>query len=239
MSAGSPGRKLAALVLLVAACDGEFHFDQTPPPLGAGAQADAPATGTGASTGNGSGGTDTDAGGALGTSGATNADGCAHCAEHGLVCEDDWHVCVECESDMDCSSPNPHCDPTLHRCTPCSLQNGCEPGSVCDAWSHSCLRSCATEVDPDHDCANSTHLCDTDRSVCVECETDDDCYGNCRGEHCAGGAHCAECASDKDCGQLRRFCDPLSFSCVECRDFRDCGPMFVCDPARHVCVGDE
>jgi hypothetical protein len=233
------GHRLATLCLLAVACDGQFSFDRGQlPPFGAGNAAGmAGSSGVGGTTGTGAADT---GGAATGVSGADAAAGCARCAEYGLVCEDTTGACVECNADADCTDgANPHCDETLHRCTPCSALMGCDPGYVCDGWSHSCLRSCATELDPDHDCDRSTHMCDTNRSVCVECHGDDDCYDNPQGEHCAGSARCAECAVDHDCTKLGRFCDPLSFTCVVCRDFHDCGSTLVCDPASHTCVGGD
>lgn len=227
------GRKLVALCLLAVACEGEFHFDRGPRPLGS---TTPPPGGASGAAGTGLAGA-ANGGSVTGGTGGTN--GCALCAEYGLVCEDDWQACVECNVDGDCPSGNSHCDGMLHRCTPCSTELGCSAGYVCDGWSHSCLRSCATEFDADHDCDRSTHMCDANRLVCVECHDDDDCEGNPQGEHCAGSARCAECAVDHDCMTLGRFCDPLSFTCVVCRDFHDCGPTLVCDPASHTCVGGD
>ncbi len=175
-----------------------------------------------------------------GASGAAGEADCEVCEMYGLFCSDDTDVsCVECRQDLDCPAANPYCDISQHRCTPCTPSDGCPAGSVCDGWSHSCLQSCATELDPDHDCSRSTHMCNTRRSVCVECLADADCSSNPRGPHCAAGARCAECAVDGDCSALGRVCDPLTFTCVVCKDSRDCGAPLVCDPASHTCVGGE
>jgi hypothetical protein len=224
------GAWLATLVLLSPGCDGEFRFDRPDPDLGFGGNTPASGGGTGAQ--GGTTGTDVDAGGADG------AASCDRCKDYGLVCDDDWHMCVECATSADCPD-NQLCEPTLHRCTPCTYDAGCEPGYVCAYPLYTCLPSCAASVDPDRDCSRSTHHCDLTRSVCVECASDDDCRGNPKGEHCAAGARCAPCAHDGDCTAPTEYCDPVSYTCVACRDYRDCTPPLVCDPATHLCGAND
>jgi len=168
---------------------------------------------------------------------AAVASGCSNCAAVGLYCATEWQACVECTDDAHCPSGAPHCDAALHRCAPCDPTGGCGSGSVCDDWSHGCLRSCASDVDPDHDCRGSSRalICDLDRSVCVVCRADADCSDE-RLPHCLpGGSRCAECGTDADCGGFVPHCDPLAFACVECRDSRDCAAPAWCDPSAHQC----
>lgn len=242
MNIAALAQRLTLPLLFAIACNGEFRFDDGPElPVSTAGSGTLPPGGSSGEIPSalvGAGGAPSGLNGASGASGASeNADGCAHCSEYGLVCETDWRVCVECTQDYDCAAANPYCDTTLHRCVSCTLESGCATGSTCEGWSHSCLRSCAVEVDPDQDCGHSGRLCDSSRSLlCVECFDDDDCPN---GLHCADRARCAECGHDSDCSGMARFCDPVTFSCVACRDFQDCGMMFVCDPKTHTCLAND
>jgi hypothetical protein len=214
MSSVGPWRPLALLFLvtLPLACDGQFDFDRGA--VDAGVVASPP---------------DGAAGGAT--------DGCAHCAELGLTCASEWQACVECNGDGDCPSGSPYCDPALHRCAVCDVQRGCGERSVCDGWSHQCVRSCASENDPDHDCDRGVLTCDLVRSVCMACTSEADCASQSGTPHCLnGGARCAECRTDADCTGAMRRCDPLRFSCVECADSRDCVAPLLCSRDDHRCV---
>ena len=216
----------AVLALLVAgACDGEFRFDQ---PTGA-------SLGTGGAGSTSSGVAGYDEAAEEGFGGARDADNCAHCADFGLKCATEWESCVECIDDDDCSASLPYCDPQMHRCLPCNTIDGCATGNVCDGWSHACMRTCATESDPDLDCDGGPSMCDQKRNVCVACLHDSDCHDPALPYCAPGGALCAECASDRNCSP-GWHCDQLSFTCVVCRDSRDCPNDDVCDPTSHACV---
>jgi len=206
-----------AIALLFAACDGKLQFDQSPVVSDAGGQgglADVP-------------------------------DGhvpCDACMERGLRCIDDAPWCVECLDNDDCHDASlPFCDKTHYRCIACSPPNlGCDHGLVCDGWSHSCVRTCAPEVDPDQDCGHSGLTCDTSSNRCIECEDDDDCTGSPNGPCCPPGVgRCMGCSSDADCaasGPARR-CDPLTFKCVTCIDTSDCESGEVCGLLTRTCEG--
>lgn len=210
--------RLAALVvpLVWAACNGTLEFDQ---------HAQQAATG--------------DDGGDDAEAGVPPAQvPCEVCTQHGMSCMGDPSSCVECVEDAECGGAgHQHCDPTLHRCTECGPNGGCDRGRVCDGWSHTCVRSCAPNIDPDEDCNGSGLICDMDRSLCVECQSDADCVGSPNGSHCPpGGSRCAACSIDADCTSSAHLCDPLTFTCVGCADSRDCAAGQVCDPAAHSCV---
>ncbi len=234
--------RLGALFALFAlfvgsACNGEFRFDQASSvnPGGSGGSAGSGGSGGKGSSPIGIAGYDEDE---EGLGGVRDANGCAHCREHGLKCAAEWQSCVECVNNDDCSADLPFCDPQMHRCQACDTAEGCDAGSVCDGWSHACMRTCATESDPDLDCDEGSRMCDPRRNVCVACKSDADC-SNPASPHCApGGARCAMCAYDRDCG-AGWHCDPLAFVCVECRDSRDCTIGVLCDPAAHTCAASE
>ena len=166
---------------------------------------------------------------------ASTGSDCSICDQVGLYCASEWQACVECNEDAQCPSQAPYCDQALHRCAACSAAGGCGSGNVCDGWSHTCLRGCGSDVDPDHDCHGSNLTCDLERGVCTVCGSDADC-GDVRAHRCLpGGARCAECIGDADCGVTAPKCDPLAFACVECRDSRDCAAPRWCDPQAHHC----
>jgi hypothetical protein len=209
---------LAALAFLAAwpACNGTLVFDE---------HGDAGATG----------GRDA---GTEGGSGAPPANlTCDTCQLHGLRCMGEPPTCVECVEDQDCGGRKGHCDPTLHRCTECNPNEGCDRGRVCDGWSRTCVQSCAPAVDPDEDCGGTKLICDRTRGLCVECQSDADCASSPNGPRCPpGGAHCSACSVDADCAGSAHLCDPLTFTCVACADSRDCPAGQLCDPLGHACV---
>jgi hypothetical protein len=185
-------------------------------------------------------------GGMAGSGGATAGSGavdvCAACVAHDMRCVSSAPGCVECLDDDDCeenTDGRTSCDTSLYRCVQCApgSDNGCSRGRVCYGWSHSCVQSCATEVDPDHDCGFSGGLtCDTTSYVCLACMSDDDCKDSNYGPHCvAGQTRCGKCATDADCSGGAPHCDPLKFECVACRDSRDCSTG-VCEYDTQTCV---
>lgn len=200
------------LLALAFACDGEFEFDRGVVDAGT------PSIPAAGAAGNAS-------------------DGCAHCAELGLTCASEWQTCVECNGDDDCPSASPYCDSQLHRCAVCDATRGCADRAVCDDWSHQCVTSCASDIDPDHDCHFTSLTCDVVRGICMACTSEGDCAGQAGTPHClAGGARCAECRTDADCPATMRRCDPLAFTCVECADSRDCATPRLCSRGDHRCV---
>lgn len=221
------------------ACNGRLEFDvrsDAGTPSGFAGSAAGTASGSSGAAGGSVGGGSGAGGSAAGAAGRPPVDVCEQCAAHGMRCRTSSPECVECLEDADCQTgPDDtaiFCDPQLARCVPCTPNvaqgGGCERGRVCFGWSHSCVRSCATEVDPDHDCMR-TMKCDLTSYVCLACESDADCEGSATGPRCvAGGVRCGACTSDADCGGDRPHCDPLSFECVGCRDMRDCPPGAIC-----------
>lgn len=211
-------------------CNGQLEFD--PGPEGGTPAGFAGSGGVAAAGSSGAAGMS-----GTGVAGTPPVDVCEQCAAHGMRCRTSTPECVECLEDADCSTGETDdtaafCDQQLSRCVPCSPNvaqgGGCERGRVCFGWSHSCVRSCATEVDPDNDCMRIMK-CDLTSYVCLACESDADCQASGAGPRCvAGGVRCGACASDADCGGDRPHCDPLSFECVGCRDMRDCSPGTIC-----------
>ncbi len=124
------------------------------------------------------------------------------------------------------------CDEESGRCVDCLTSDDCDPGKVCNAFSHDCVdpvQGCST----DGDCSGGQH-CDTIKGGCVECLSDGDC---------AGGALCNQatstctttqsCATDDDC--IDGVCDPGRGVCVECLGPANCASG-VCDTTTNTCV---
>jgi len=91
----------------------------------------------------------------------------------------------------------------------------------------------------DKDCTPKGQLCDTARSVCVDCLSAQDCKTN---EECKGGMCAAftPCTSSKQCGN-DQVCDVEGKRCVECVANADCkdGQACVDHACRSACTSDK
>nr|QAT78151.1 TraA [Byssovorax cruenta] len=154
--------------------------------------------------------------------------------------------CGECRDDADCgTNPNGgalHCDEEKHVCQECNEDKDCPHGKACEA--HACV-VCATG----NQCAgNSCNCCPEgsngkpmlcaplDQSGvpgCVECIADSDCASPLKCDKLSG--HCVdkikdhstpECCGDScaRCPEGFPFClpGPVGTACAECRSDMDC-----------------
>lgn len=91
----------------------------------------------------------------------------------------------------------------------------------------------------DKDCRSADGLCHPDRSVCVECLTENDCGTN---EACLSGlcSPYTTCTSTRDC-PLDEVCDTSVERCVECIGDNDCVDGQVCVATRcaTACTSDK
>ncbi|MGH7283938.1 MAG: hypothetical protein ACRELY_20625, partial [Polyangiaceae bacterium] len=93
------------LVMIAAACDGEFRFEDI-------------------DGGPGSGTLDGGADGASGGDAIAPGSGCkidGDCKLSTLHCDSPSGTCVACVLDSNCAAPLPRCDAALHRCVACGV----------------------------------------------------------------------------------------------------------------------
>jgi hypothetical protein len=121
------------------------------------------------------------------------------------------------------------CRPDTHRCVGCVRNSDCAPGSKCEETSRQCIESC-TEVGPacktkgtrcddllcracerNADCAGGK-LCNRPSGQCVACLDDGQCAG--ATPKCAlNYGICVECLRARDCKTPSNVCDPDSNTC--------------------------
>lgn len=194
-----------------------------------------------------------DAAGTANTGGADHGSGTAafpnigectyHCAEHGLVCAQEWLRCGECNADGDCNrAGRRRCDVVLHRCFECGTNTDCAEGAVCEPTSRRCVPQCgevagAGEGGAGDDLACPSGMtCNMSVGRCAGCSTDANCASSSAGSRCQlSMQQCVACLVDADCGGSTPHCDPVEMSCVGCRDSSDCGSEH-CEPVHHVCL---
>src|SRR3954464_9371336 len=83
-----------------------------------------------------------------------------------------------------------------------------DPGTGGSSSSNDVPIACAS----DKDCRAAAKLCDTQRSVCVDCLDDSLCP---KGQLCAEGACRSRCTSDKDCTSAGLLCDVKAGHCID------------------------
>jgi hypothetical protein len=140
-------------------------------------------------------------------------------------------ACVECVSDMQCSTAGlTRCDATTHACAGCRVDAECAQGQICETSTGTCLFTCAEE----DTCPLQAPACDEVRKVCVRCRHNNDCALD--EPFCEGvSGRCLACLSDGDCPAATPRCDRPLGGCVSCITSSDCAAPAVCDPSTHGC----
>jgi Cys-rich repeat protein len=153
--------------------------------------------------------------------------GCAQnhpCGDAGL-CELDAGICVECQSDGDCTDKNrPRCNPANDRCVPClPTKDNCGHATYCETQGMN-LYACAPGCKDDSDCTDAPDggapatKCDTMKHVCVNCLMDAECPN---GQVCHSGMCVAGCTQAQKCNNNLSCCNML---CVDpMTDYQNCG----------------
>lgn len=151
------------------------------------------------------------------------------CGLSTLHCDVERGACVECRSDVDCTSGERRvCDTGSGRCMGCRGDADCEASRRCETATHRCVERCS-DFRP---CPRG--LCEEATGRCIECAPGTACGD--RGV-CATSAVCVECRNDADCaaaGEEPR-CDVFLGECVHCASNADCLEGKRCDPARGEC----
>jgi len=188
-----------AIVGVIVACNGEFHFDE-------GSDASITSSCT----------KDTDC--KLGTLYCDVSSGLcvecnglddAQCTQLGRPrCDTALHACVECGVNQDCGS-NGACVTSTRKCVPKCVESINCPVSTprCDENIQRCFECTKSE-----DCKSGTRrLCEIPTGRCVECLQESDCSSG----HCATAiSKCVDCRSSADCSNPTPLCDPTSNTCV-------------------------
>lgn len=163
--------------------------------------------------------------------------------------------CKLCKDDRDCDGEKPYCEPYIHHCvacrTPqeCPLDESCEndcPASAarCDPATNTCREACFDREGPHFEVCSPFEFCDRVRSVCVECNGNDDCKYSSKGSVCYQRLQvCVECYVDKFDGYSpgcrdpsRPICHVDDLACHPCEDAEECGGSpWRCEDGR--CVG--
>lgn len=209
-------------VLVAAACDGEFRFDDS---------ADGAKIGTGADAGLDA--TSSQDGG--------SGPGCKNdgdCKLTSLHCDVPSGQCLACLSDSNCAAPFPRCDAALNRCVACGVDGDCQvdAGQKCDVTSRHCVQTCSSPISDD--CPKDEPVCDTSRGQCYRCTSDLECTFSDTDRLCdVNDGLCVGCRVDTDCKSDKPRCDPVSEECVACVDSGDCPASApLCDPTTLTCV---
>ncbi len=211
MTLRRPSTRVAIALLVaggLAACNGEFHFDEPgdaalPEPDAGDAQTGRPRC-------------------------STDAD----CGLSSLHCDTASGDCVACVTDTNCTDPGfPRCDFAIHRCVECGISTDCPVGEYCENQTRRCVPRCQ---DPD-ECPLSRPFCDKVNVRCYECLTDTDCLPLLLPRCDTAGFICVQCMTDADCGSGHR-CDTPDGVCVDCLSSDDCPYPEACDPAKGRCV---
>ena len=156
------------------------------------------------------------------------------CATWGQFCSQDWMVCVECNTDTDCSGTGKRrCWVEDHRCVACATDTDCAAGQHCVSQTGECRTACNYTSSEDV-CNTEGERCG-DSNVCLSCEHDDECTTTGRGKWCLPGCgYCVGCLTDLDCAGTGLKCDTVNHTCVVCKDGRDC-ESGCCDIPNHTC----
>lgn len=158
----------------------------------------------------------------------------ARCATWGQFCAPEWLVCVECNTDGDCTGPGKRrCWVEDHRCVECATDTDCATGQHCVSQTGECRTAC-NYASTDDQCGSAGEWC-SDSNVCQSCDNDQECTSSNLGKRCLPGCgYCVACLTDLDCAGTGLKCDTVVHSCVVCRDGRDCGSG-CCDIAINTC----
>lgn len=135
---------------------------------------------------------------------------------------------IECTGDADCCEEPPASCPRL--------QEDCRDFGdmfACDEFDRICVcrqgceeNRCVSRCNSDADCFGFSCVAGS----CVECMTDDDCFGE---QTCSGGSCVSGCTADADCPYFNTC---MAGECVEtgCTNDREC--IAASDNPRAICV---
>jgi MYXO-CTERM domain-containing protein len=168
------------------------------------------------------------------------------CTGNTPVCDKENEVCVECNTNTDCTMPGyPHCDETGHTCVPCVTDDDCAqlPDTPVCVDPGTATAVCG-ECNDDDDCADTpaTPLCSAETHTCEECDTNADCPGE--KPVCDPAVKmCSPCSTDADCNGYPNepacaLTGDKAGECVPCTEDKHCpADMPICDPAIYTCDG--
>lgn len=90
--------------------------------------------------------------------------------------------------------------------------------------------------DSDKDCFATAQVCHKDKTICVDCLTNDDCAAGkeCRANRCDDPP--TPCTSSKQCAAEGKVCDKAAALCLECAEDADCKAERYC--LQGVCADD-
>jgi hypothetical protein len=219
----------SAVALILAACNGQFRFDD---------QASALLPEAGAPPGDDAGAAPNDAATDTPVDSAVPHVGCmidADCKLSSLHCDEVSGACVACTTDAHCAtSQGRRCDAALHRCVQCGIDGDCNPDQRCESSTRRCVTKCESLTG----CNSTAPFCDLDRGFCIRCKTKVECIipGDARLCDDANGM-CVECVVDSDCPKAKPRCDRTTGTCAECVTSAECtSDKPLCDPTTRTCV---
>jgi MYXO-CTERM domain-containing protein len=162
------------------------------------------------------------------------------------VCHPTDEVCVECNTDAECPTPNaPNCDMATHTCQPCVTDDDCAPypeTPIC--VNEGTPGASCGECDDNADCKNpALPVCDLTTNTCEECATNADCPAD--APVCNPESKTCEptCTTDEDCKSHPNepacaMTGDKAGQCVPCTADKHCPENLpVCDVATYTCGG--
>jgi Cys-rich repeat protein len=118
-----------------------------------------------------------------------------------------------CRENSDCSGATPACLQGAQRCVPCTSDEHCAEGMVCDSANFRCVQC----IEPT-DCGPDA-VCDTSLQRCYQCMHAADCHDPVKST-CSSRRECVDCEDKQGCAAPTPVCN--GNSCVECINDNDC-----------------
>lgn len=149
-------------------------------------------------------------------------------------------ACVECSgaNATVCKTGKPVCDTTANVCVQCNTNAECTgPNGVCNTVAKVCTLGCTTDAN----CTTAAPACKTPENFCVECTATNTkaCFGTTKPVCDVPNNKCVGCVTGADCPGDKPVCDPATKICTaECNLSSQCpGDKPVCNPVTKRCVG--
>jgi hypothetical protein len=130
-----------------------------------------------------------------------------------------------CRNDADCGGATPGCLPGAQRCVPCTMNEHCGEGMVCDTGNLRCVQCMSgTDCGPDA-------VCDTSQQRCFQCMLDSDCHDSIKSTCNMSSRECVDCDEGRGCAAPTPVCN--GDTCVECTSDSTCSGV------DHRCTSDN
>ncbi len=160
------------------------------------------------------------------------------CKNQKPVCDTTANLCVQCNTNAQCTGPNGVCNTVAHVCTlGCTTDANCTMAApACKTPDDFCVQCTATNKTA---CVGATPVCDVANNTCVGCNTGVDCPGGTPVCDPVTRTCTADCKLSSQCPGDAPVCDPVTKHCVGCVTIADCKePTPICNTVTHMCGTD-